>query len=195
MSLFDAIDIAASGLTAKRTRMDVTAENLANADTTRGATASPTSARKSSSSRSAGFGAALAGAMGPRRRLPAVCRSQGSSLTRRPTSCLRPGQPGRQRKGYVKMPNVNSVTEMVDMIDESRSYEADVTAMNDRKDDVPEDPGSAEVIPAISGAIGPLGPSEWGVGSVGSIGSDAGRRPAPTRSPGPPAATAASAER
>ena len=42
------------------------------------------------------------------------------------------------------MPNVNPVTEMVDMIDESRSYEADVTAMSTSKDDVPEDPGPAE---------------------------------------------------
>jgi flagellar basal-body rod protein FlgC len=45
-----------------------------------------------------------------------------------------PGNPDADSKGYVKMPNVNSVTEMVDMIDESRSYEANVTAMNTSKD-------------------------------------------------------------
>ncbi|HEY2217213.1 MAG TPA: flagellar basal body protein, partial [Solirubrobacteraceae bacterium] len=41
MGLFDAIDIAGSGLTAERVRMDVTAENLANAQTTRGANGQP----------------------------------------------------------------------------------------------------------------------------------------------------------
>ena len=45
-----------------------------------------------------------------------------------------PGNPDADNKGYVKMPNVNPVTEMVDMIDESRSYEANVTAMNTSKD-------------------------------------------------------------
>ena len=44
-----------------------------------------------------------------------------------------PGNPDADSKGYVKMPNVNPVTEMVDMIDESRSYEANVTAMNTSK--------------------------------------------------------------
>ena len=44
-----------------------------------------------------------------------------------------PGNPAANAQGYVKMPNVNSVNEMVDMIDESRSYESDVTAMSTAK--------------------------------------------------------------
>jgi flagellar basal-body rod protein FlgC len=44
-----------------------------------------------------------------------------------------PGHPGANAQGYVRMPNVNSVTEMTDLISESDSYQADVTAMNTAK--------------------------------------------------------------
>ena len=67
MGMFDALEISASGLTAERLRMDVTAENLANAQTTRGADGQPyrrkevvLAEREGQSS----FGATLAGAMG-----------------------------------------------------------------------------------------------------------------------------------
>ncbi len=45
-----------------------------------------------------------------------------------------PGNPSANAQGYVKMPNVNPVNEMVDMIDESRSYQSDVTAMSTAKE-------------------------------------------------------------
>jgi len=44
-----------------------------------------------------------------------------------------PGNPSANKQGYVKMPNISTVTEMVDLIDESNSYEADVTAMQTAK--------------------------------------------------------------
>ncbi len=44
-----------------------------------------------------------------------------------------PGNPEADAQGYVKMPNVNTVTEMVDLISESRSYQSDVTAMQTAK--------------------------------------------------------------
>jgi flagellar basal-body rod protein FlgC len=44
-----------------------------------------------------------------------------------------PGNPDADKKGFVKMPNVNVVTEMVDMMSASRAYEADVTAVNAAK--------------------------------------------------------------
>ena len=44
-----------------------------------------------------------------------------------------PGHPDANAQGYVRMPNVNPVTEMVDLISESRSYEANVTAMQTAK--------------------------------------------------------------
>jgi flagellar basal-body rod protein FlgC len=134
MSLFDAIDISASGLTANRTRMDVTAENLANAETTRGANGQPYQRQEVVLQQIGGFGAALAGAMN---QTPAAGGVQVSGIVSDPTPdqlVYDPGNPDADNKGYVKMPNVNSVTEMVDMIDESRSYEANVTAMNTSKD-------------------------------------------------------------
>ncbi len=134
MSLFDAIDISASGLTANRTRMDVTAENLANAETTRGANGQPYQRQEVVLQQIGGFGAALAGAMN---QTPAAGGVQVSGIVSDPTPdqlVYDPGNPDADSKGYVKMPNVNSVTEMVDMIDESRSYEANVTAMNTSKD-------------------------------------------------------------
>ena len=64
MSFFDAIGIAASGLTAERVRMDVTSENLANADTTQGANGQPYRRQEVALQQVGGFGAALSGAMG-----------------------------------------------------------------------------------------------------------------------------------
>jgi flagellar basal-body rod protein FlgC len=134
MGLFDAIDISASGLTANRTRMDVTAENLANAETTRGANGQPYQRQEVVLQQVGGFGAALAGAMNQGTAAGGV---QVGGIVSDPTPdqlVYDPGNPDANNKGYVKMPNVNSVTEMVDMIDESRSYEANVTAMNTSKD-------------------------------------------------------------
>ena len=65
MSFFDAIDLAASGLTAERVRMDVTSENLANAQTTNGANGQPYQRQEVVLQQvGGGFGAQLAGALG-----------------------------------------------------------------------------------------------------------------------------------
>ena len=64
MSFFDSLDIAATGLTAERLRMDVTAENLANAQTTRGPGGQPYRRQEVILEQAGGFGATLAGAMG-----------------------------------------------------------------------------------------------------------------------------------
>ena len=140
MSFFDAIDISASGLTAERTRMDVTAENLANAKTTQGANGQPYQRQEVVLQQAAAAAAstrALPSAMG-RARWAAVRPGgvQVAGIVEDPTpeqEVYDPGNPDANAQGYVKMPNVNSVNEMVDMIDESRSYEANVTAMQTAK--------------------------------------------------------------
>jgi flagellar basal-body rod protein FlgC len=142
MSFMDAIGIAASGLTAQRTRMDVTSENLANADTTQGANGQPYRRQEVVLQQIGGFNAALSGAMG---NTPAASMATGggipggvevSGIVDDPTpnqQVYDPGNPSANAQGYVSMPNVNPVTEMVDLIDESRSYQTDVTAMTTAK--------------------------------------------------------------
>lgn len=137
MGIFDAIDVSGSGLSAERLRMDVVAENLANAQTTRGADGGPYR-RKGVVLREAGgsFGAVLAGAVGPSRGVGDPAGVQVAGVVEDPAPARRvydPGHPDADAQGYVAMPNVDSVTEMVDLISASRAYEALVTAMTTAK--------------------------------------------------------------
>ena len=144
MSFFDAISIAASGLTAERTRMDVTSENLANADTTQGANGQPYQEQQVVLQQvgGGGFSAALSNAMGSSSgtqlgssSTPGGVEVAGIVSSSTPDQeVYDPGNPSANTQGYVKMPNVNPVNEMVDMIDESRAYQSDVTAMSTAKD-------------------------------------------------------------
>ena len=140
MGLFDALDISGSALSAERLRMDVTAGNLANANTTRGANGAAYRRKvvvleQQSGSGTSAFGNQLASAMS---------RGGGSqpggvqvqSIAEDTTPNRRvydPGHPDADAQGYVEMPNVDSVTEMVDLISASRAYEANVTAMQAAK--------------------------------------------------------------
>jgi flagellar basal-body rod protein FlgC len=153
MGLFDAIEIAGSGLSAERVRMDVTSENLANAQTTKAANGQPYQRQEvllqQTGTASSNFEATLSEALGS----PAAESGGGSGpthpLTHPPAGGVQvagivadktpdqevydPGNPEANAQGYVKMPNVNTVTEMVDLISESRSYQSDVTAMQTAK--------------------------------------------------------------
>ena len=142
MGLFDAIDIAGTGLTAERVRMDVTAENLANAQTTHAANGQPYQ-RQEVQLRQRGaltdFGATLAGAISA---APSAANSSpeggvevsGIVSDATPDQLVYdPGNPEANAQGYVRMPNISTVTEMVDLISESRSYQSDVTAMQTAK--------------------------------------------------------------
>ncbi|MDP8943594.1 MAG: flagellar basal body rod protein FlgC [Actinomycetota bacterium] len=135
MGLFDAIDISGSALSAERLRMDVTAENLANAQTTRGPDGGPYRRKVVVLQQSGrGFGSALAGAMGPRSGGPAGVEVAAVAQDRAPARLVYdPGHPDADALGYVLMPNVDPVTEMVDLITASRGYEANVTAMQAAK--------------------------------------------------------------
>jgi flagellar basal-body rod protein FlgC len=136
MSFFDSIDLAASGLTAERTRMDVTAENLANAQTTNGPGGQPYQRQEVVLQQAGGgFGATLAGAMGGgQAQTPGGVEVAGIVNDPTPDQLVYdPGHPGANAQGYVRMPNVNPVTEMTDLISESDSYQADVTAMTTAK--------------------------------------------------------------
>jgi flagellar basal-body rod protein FlgC len=137
MGLFDAIGIAGSGLTAERIRMDVTAENLANANTTKAANGLPYQRQEVELEQvgSSGFGSALSGAIQQAgAAAPGGVRVNGIVADATPDQQIYdPGNPEANAQGYVKLPNVSTVTEMTDLISESQSYQSDVTAMQTSK--------------------------------------------------------------
>jgi flagellar basal-body rod protein FlgC len=134
MSLFNSLRISASGLTAERLRLDVIADNLANVNTTRTAAGGPYRRKVAVlEERPVGFAdllgiqnALMTGRGGVR--VAAIAED-----TSPPQRVYNPGHPDADADGYVLMPNVNVVTEMVDMITATRAYEANVTAMNAAK--------------------------------------------------------------
>ena len=134
MSMFGGLEISASGLTAERLRMDVTAENLANAQTTRGANGQPYRRKEVVLQEVPGsFGATLSKAMNKGTQGGGV---QVAGIAEDQTPLKRvydPGHPDADAQGYVTMPNVDTVAEMVDLISASRAYEANVTAMQAAK--------------------------------------------------------------
>jgi flagellar basal-body rod protein FlgC len=123
--LFGQLDISASGMAAERLRMDVTSANLANADTTRGPDGRPY--RRQEVVLQAGgngsFGDVLAGVQ-----VAAIVPDEAPGRR-----VYDPGHPDADAQGYVTLPNVNTVTEMTDLITESRGYEADTKALEAAK--------------------------------------------------------------
>jgi flagellar basal-body rod protein FlgC len=134
--MFDALNVSATGLTAERLRMDVTAENLANAQTTRGADGRPYRRKEVVLGEIAqgGFGSQLAAAMGKGSGRAGGVEVQAITEDQTPGKLVYdPGHPDANAEGYVQMPNVDTVAEMVDLITASRAYEANVTAMQAAK--------------------------------------------------------------
>ena len=138
MGMFDALNVSATGLTAERLRMDVTAENLANAQTTRGADGQPYRRKEvvlGEIAGTGGFGAQLTKAMGVGSgAAPGGVQVEAITQDATPGKLVYdPGHPDADAKGYVRMPNVDTVAEMVDLITAQRGYEANVTAMQTAK--------------------------------------------------------------
>ncbi|MEB3285132.1 MAG: flagellar basal body rod protein FlgC [Candidatus Sericytochromatia bacterium] len=131
MSFFDSLHASASGLTAQRLRMDVIANNLANANSTRGKDGQ-TYRRQMVMFESREV-----------QQRDIADRTQGTPLGVRVSkiiddqSPLRlvydPEHPDANPDGYVAYPNVNVIQEMTDMISATRSYEANVTVINSVK--------------------------------------------------------------
>jgi flagellar basal-body rod protein FlgC len=133
MGLFDALDISASGLIAERTRMDVTSQNLANAQSS-GYKRQDVVLREAGG----GFANVLGKAIGASSSEPGGT-NRGVEVAEVVTDKAEqrrvydPGHPDADAQGYVRLPNVNAVSEMTDLISASRAYEANVTAMNTAK--------------------------------------------------------------
>ncbi|HOV27371.1 MAG TPA: flagellar basal body rod protein FlgC [Pseudobacteroides sp.] len=136
MGYFSSLDISATGLTAQRLRMDIISQNIANAETTRNENGQPYRRKlvvfeeksantsfsdylnASSKEKIAGNGVRV------------------SNIVEDPSPFKRiynPGHPDADPDGYVSMPNVDVLTEMINMISATRSYEANVTAIDTTK--------------------------------------------------------------
>lgn len=136
MGMFTSFDINASGMTAQRYRMDIISQNLANANTTRTEDGTPyrrkvvTFEEKGSQTpfshvlnkardKYSGSGVKVAG----------VYEDTWTEMNK----VYDPSNPDADEDGYVTYPNVDTVTEMVNLIDASRSYEANATAFESSK--------------------------------------------------------------
>lgn len=133
MSIFGAMDMSATGMTAQQLRMDTISENIANVNTTRDANGNVYRRKmvlfeeKSYPT----FDESLSMANGHIGKGVKVTRiiedaSEGNKV-------YDPSHPDADEDGYVIYPNVNTVTEMTNMIDATRAYEANVTVLNSTK--------------------------------------------------------------
>ncbi len=134
MGLFQPFDIAATGMTAQRFRMDVIAENIANVSTTRTENGGPYR-RKIVTFQEKQLKAGVPSFKHILKDSTAAYMGNGVKVTKVSEDtetdfimAYDPSHPDADENGYVRYPNVNTVTEMTNLIDASRSYEANVTA-------------------------------------------------------------------
>lgn len=132
--IFNAMNVSASGMTAQRTRMDIISQNIANVNTTRDENGEVYK-RKTvvfQENSNAPFDRVLSNRL-------ETYKANGVKITaivedtREGAMAYDPSHPDADENGYVMMPNVNTVTEMTNLIDASRSYEANATAFNAAK--------------------------------------------------------------
>ncbi len=135
MNFFKSINTSATGLTAERLRMDIISKNIANANTTRTSSGMPYRRQipifqeKEGKTFSDVFNKAKNGQQSGNGVEVSGIEEDKSSFKR----IYNPGHPEADEKGYVLMPNIDIVTEMINLISASRSYEANVTALNSSK--------------------------------------------------------------
>ncbi len=128
MNLISGIDVSASALTAQKTRLDVVAQNIANAQTTRTASGGPYERQVVSFEtqlvRSQGIGGAA---------LQSVKVAQVTTDHTPGQQVYNPQHPDASADGLVTMPNVNLSMEMVDLITASRTYEANLSVVKNAR--------------------------------------------------------------
>ena len=148
MSMFTSFNISASGMTAQQLRSDIISQNIANSNTTRTSDGTPyvrkavvftektltgATAIKGANSNGSSFASALRNASGGRLGDGVKVTSVYEDTSTDMNMVYDPSHPDADENGYVTYPNVNVVQEMTDMIDASRSYEANISAFNASK--------------------------------------------------------------
>lgn len=137
MSMFNSFNISASGLSAQRLRMDILSENVANANTTRTSDGTPYRRQnvvfeeKNQSPFQAVFRNSFGSTsfVGNGVKVTQIVKDYETEMPK----VYDPSHPDADENGYVTRPNVNIITEMTDLIDATRAYEANVTAFNASK--------------------------------------------------------------
>jgi flagellar basal-body rod protein FlgC len=120
MSLMRSFHVSSSGLVAQSQRLNIVASNIANAESVQGPDGKPYRAKHAVFRPTPMFGSVAAGV-----EVAAVVDSKAPMRSE-----YKPGHPNADAAGFVQMPNVNPVDEMVNMISASRSYQMNVEIMN-----------------------------------------------------------------
>lgn len=137
MALFTQFNVAASGMTAQRIRTDVISQNIANVNTTRTSDGTPYLRKRVVFTEKGNTATSFAQVFNQTRFGRAGVAGNGVKVTSIEEDTesgmslvYDPSHPDADENGYVTYPNVNVVQEMTDLIDATRSYEANVTAFN-----------------------------------------------------------------
>jgi flagellar basal-body rod protein FlgC len=131
MSLFSALSVSASGMSAQRARTELLVENLANADTTRTPEGGPYRRKDAiftSDPAAVQFSSLFETEVNPG--MGGVRVAQVVTDTRDPEMRYLPGHPDADKDGYVAYPRMNPAEDMVDLLGSSRSYQANVSAIS-----------------------------------------------------------------
>jgi flagellar basal-body rod protein FlgC len=135
MDLIQTLDVSASGMTAQRTRLNVVSMNLANANTTRTEDGTPyrrkTTIFQSTPTDTQGFDGHLENALD--RQIYGVKVTEIVPVEGEFKKIFDPGHPDADKMGFVYLPNVNLVQEMVQMLNANRAYEANAAAIKTAK--------------------------------------------------------------
>lgn len=134
MDFFSSMNVSGSALAAERTRMNLISNNLANATTTRTPEGGPYKRKDAvfeATLPEGKFNKLVKDAVAQQARQVEVVKIVED--TNPPRLQYDPGHPDANAQGYVAFPNVNVVEEMADMISATRSYEANVTAVQAAK--------------------------------------------------------------
>ena len=135
MGLFQAFNISASGMTAERFRTDIIAQNIVNVNTTSTKEGTPyrrkivTFSEKNVTPFSQIYSSSKKAAVGNGVKVSSVTSDYSTDFIKE----YDPSNPDADADGYVSYPNVNTVTEMTNLIDATRAYEANATAFEASK--------------------------------------------------------------
>jgi flagellar basal-body rod protein FlgC len=135
MSLFNLLSVSSSGLAVQRRRAELLVENMANAETTRTPEGGPYRRKDAvfqTEAQGSPFSAVFQDVLNPG--VAGVSIAEISVDQREPEKRYLPGHPDADEKGYVAFPRISPAEDMVDLMNSTRSYHANVTAMNAVKD-------------------------------------------------------------